>query len=253
MRFTVLGRSAACPNPGEACSGYLVTHGDVQLVLDCGTGCVGRLRQLVDFRQVSAIIVSHMHFDHFADLIPYTYGLKLGIPLGTGYCPHLYLPPGGRSVLNDVVARWHDLAGFIYDVFHVHEFDPDASYRFGPLAVGFVPTRHYVPSWGIRVTDGERTLAYSSDAGPSEQMADLAANVDLFVCEAALKVRTGALKEFGHLTAREAGEIALAASARRLLLTHLWQEHDLERMVTEAADAFRGPVELAQEMKSYLI
>lgn len=253
MRLTVLGRSAACPNPGEACSGYLVEDGEVQLVMDCGTGCVSRLRQLVDFRKVSAALISHMHFDHFADLIPYTYGLKLGTPLETGYRPQLYLPPGGREVFDEVVARWHDLRTFISDVFEVHEFDPHVTYRFGSLLVGFVPTKHYVPAWGITVTGRDSKLAYSGDAGPSEEVESLATNADLFLCEAALRVRTGAPKEFGHLTGREAGEIASRASVKKLLLTHIWQEHDLRRMVAEARDAFLGPVEIAEEMKSYTV
>lgn len=252
MELTVIGRSGACPNTGEACSGYLVQQDQTQLLLDCGTGVVGRLRELVDFRRVSAVLISHMHFDHFADLIPYTYGLKLGVPLGDGYRPRLFLPPGGREVLGKVVEQWADLLGYIYDVFQVQEFVPDSDYRLGPLTVTFRATRHFVPCWGIQVAEEGKRLVYSADAGPDEELALLAAKADVFLCEAALEVRTTP-KQYGHLTAREAGEIAADAGAKKLLLTHFWEHFDLAKMLSEARGVFKGQVEIAEEMKAYPI
>ena len=254
MELVVLGRSAALANPGEACPSHLVRQGDVQLVLDCGPGCMSHLRQVVDdYRKVTAIFITHMHWDHFGDLPSFVYGLEL-MGLGTGYKPQLYLPPGGQNILNDILKNETQahLAGFFNDVFDMHEFDPGLTYHFGPLQVSFVHVKHFGPTWGIQVTDGKKKrLAYSGDSGPADEMVSLAANADLFLCEAAW--RPGEPEEVGHMTARQAGEIAAKAKAKKLLLVHLYKEHDWGRMLSEAYNAFGGPVEIAEELRSYFI
>jgi len=210
------------------------------------------LQGVVDYRKVTAIVISHMHFDHFADLIPYTYGLKLGVPLTDGYRPTLYLPPNGKQILGKVVEQWPDLGRLVFDAFEVHEFDPEKQYTVGPLQVNFISTLHYVPCWGVSVIESGKKLAYSADAGPSEALKLLAAGADLLLCEAALEARSGP-GAWGHLSAKEAGETAATASVKRLLLTHTWGHFDRARMLAEARDAFKGPVEFAEEMKSYFI
>ena len=77
MRITVLGKSPAWQDAGGACSGYLVQEGETTLLLDCGNGVFGKLRERVDYTDVDAVLISHMHADHFIDLIPYSYALLL--------------------------------------------------------------------------------------------------------------------------------------------------------------------------------
>jgi ribonuclease BN (tRNA processing enzyme) len=67
---TVLGSSSSTPRPGRACSCYLVRAGDTAIALDLGTGSLSNLRRYLAPEQVSAVIISHMHPDHFLDLIP---------------------------------------------------------------------------------------------------------------------------------------------------------------------------------------
>lgn len=252
MRLTVLGRSPACPNPGGACSGYLVEEKDTSVLMDCGTGVVSRIREIVDYRKVSAIVISHMHLDHFIDIIPYVYGLKLISGLADGFRPDLLLPPGGRQTLETITSIWKDLPTFTSETFNVREFDPSTTLRIGRFEITFAQTVHYVPCWALRVK-GERTLVYSADAGPSERLVQHAQGADLFLAEAALLEKRGVPGEEGHLTPREAGEIARKAGARRLILTHFWQEFDPQRMVHEASKSFGGPAELAEEWKSYVL
>lgn len=252
MRVTVLGRSAACPNPGGACSGYLVEERDTSVLLDCGTGVVSRLREIVDYRRISAVIISHMHVDHFIDIIPYTYGLKLMSGLVDGFRPKLLLPPGGRRTLETITSIWKDLPGSMTQVFDISEFDPLSTLKVGGLNITFAQTVHFVPCWAIRIT-GNRTLVYSADTGPSDQLVKHVHGADLFLAEAALLEKRGAPGEEGHLTPREAGEIARLGGAKRLVLTHFWQEFDIHRMIHEASTAFGGPAEPAEEWKAYIL
>src|SRR3954466_14866252 len=95
MELTIVGCSPAVQNPGGACSSYLVSHGERQILIDCGHGAVGVLRSVTDLDRLSAIVISHVHPDHIFDLVPLTYGFKFGrltaIPLA--------IPPGAYDVL----------------------------------------------------------------------------------------------------------------------------------------------------------
>ncbi|MGI8660237.1 MAG: MBL fold metallo-hydrolase, partial [Thermoleophilaceae bacterium] len=75
MKVTVLGKSPSWQDAGGACSGYLLQEDDVSVLLDCGNGVFSKLRQFVDYTEVDAVLLSHLHADHFLDLVPYSYAL----------------------------------------------------------------------------------------------------------------------------------------------------------------------------------
>ena len=73
MRLTVLGRSPARPNPGEACAGYVVEGGDSRILMDVGPGVVAQLLRRNTPDELDAVVISHMHTDHCLDLITLRY------------------------------------------------------------------------------------------------------------------------------------------------------------------------------------
>ena len=79
VRLTVIGSSPAWPNPGGACSGYVV---DGRLLLDCGPGVLAKLRQHEasprSWPSIEAIAITHLHLDHWGDLIPWVWGNLFG-------------------------------------------------------------------------------------------------------------------------------------------------------------------------------
>ena len=75
MRITVLGKSPSWQDAGGACSGYLIESGETTVLLDCGNGVFGKLRERVDYVDVDAVVLSHLHADHFLDLVPFSYAL----------------------------------------------------------------------------------------------------------------------------------------------------------------------------------
>ena len=105
------------------------------------------------------------------------------------------------------------------DTFRLEEFaqgDPVsvAGFRLTALRVP-----HYrLEAYGFRVETDGKVLAYSGDTGPSETLAELARDADLFVCEATL--REGEEAPRGHLSLAEASDAFEASGARRLLVTH---------------------------------
>jgi ribonuclease BN (tRNA processing enzyme) len=102
-----------------------------------------------------------------------------------------------------------------------------------------VKVLHYeLEAYGFRVSANGSVLAYSGDSGPNGGLAELARGADLFVCEATLadgdEDREGSPR--GHLSAREAERISVAAGAKRLLLTHRPIERPLDPRFEQSAD-----------------
>lgn len=251
MKLTVLGGAAACPNPGQGCSAYLVDSGTVRILLDCGPDTLSVLRQHVDYHRLDAVVISHLHADHTLDLVPFRYGLKYG-PGRTGAPIPLWLPPDGRAFLERLAgalaAGGETAAGFFDDVFEVSEYDPSRSYEVGPVTIRFHATRHAIPCWAARLEADAQVLVYLADTAPSPDLARFARGADLLVCEGTMPESEGtdANSQAVHLTARQAGEIASAAGAKRLLLTHLWAELGFEHLRAQAESSFAGEVTLSQ-------
>ena len=225
MRLTVVGCSPAWPNPGGAQSGYLVEDGRGRLLLDCGPGVLARLRELDGgWPGVDAVVVTHWHLDHWGDLVPWVWGNMVGPGKGHGQ-PELWLPPQGRARLHDFGARlgWEEM----FDTtFVLRDYEEEVPFEAAGFTLFAIRLPHYtLRTYGLRVSNGTRSLAYSGDSGPSERLAELAAGVDLFVCEATLERGELDGNPRGHLSADEAVSAFQASGAERLLITH--RPHEL--------------------------
>lgn len=238
MELTVLGAEGGWPRPGRAACGYLLREAGFTLWVDAGTGTLANLQRHVDLLGVSAVVVSHRHFDHFLDLYPY----HLAVRWDQGRAGRIPLigPPG----LAEHVARLEDA---LEEVFEPRVVDPGASFEAGPFRVRTAPMHHPVPTLGMRIQgDGDAVLAYSADTGGTDELVALAKGADLLLSEATWIERPDGWEPI-HLEAGEAGEHAARAAVGRLLLTHVWPQLDRSASVERAAAAFGGPVEAAVE------
>jgi ribonuclease BN (tRNA processing enzyme) len=218
MRLIVVGSSPAWPNPGGAQSGYLI-EGPGRVLLDCGPGVLARLRESENWPLLDAIVITHFHLDHWGDLVPWVWGSMFRFG-GTGPTIELWLPPGGRRRLAEFGARLGTEEMF-ERAFACREYEPERAFRVVELEIVAVPLPHYgIATYGMRVTNGDRTLAYSGDSGPSERLADLARDADLFVCEATLETPEADGELRGHLAPEEMLASFEASGAKRLLVTH---------------------------------
>ena len=222
MRLTVIGCSPAWPNPGGAHSGYLVEETG-RLLLDCGPGVLPRLRGQGGWPAVDAIAITHLHLDHWGDLVPWAWGLLYGPGSGTSR-PSLHLPPGGRQALAGI----GDLLGsaHVFDqAFEIAEYAHGEPFEAAGLSLTALRVPHYVAdAYGFRAESGSALLAYSGDTAPGEEVVAVGRDADLFLCEATLEApETG---RRGHLTLAEAAAASEAAGARRLLVVHRSVELD---------------------------
>ena len=218
MKVLVVGSSPAWPNPGSAHAGYLV---DERLLLDCGPGVLARLRERWTWPPLEAIVITHFHLDHWGDLVPWVWGATFGPGVDAGRLD-LWLPPDGRAQLAHLGERL-GTANMFEQAFWVREYAEQIPFRAAGLQVTAARVPHYeLETYAVRVSDGERTLTYSGDSAPADELIEIARDADLFVCEATLDAREDG--ERGHLSAEEARDAAERAGVKRLVLTHRPQE-----------------------------
>jgi ribonuclease BN (tRNA processing enzyme) len=263
LRITVLGKSPSWQDAGGACSGYLVEEGDFALLLDCGNGVFSKLRRFRDYVDVDAVIISHLHADHFLDLVPFSYALTYAprqqpVPVagwpGTERParPQLYVPSGAGKVFRRIVGCWGN-EDLIEHAFDLSEYELQDELTVGPFSVRFCEVPHYTATAAVELSsNGGGRFTYSADCSPNEELIKFAHGTDFLLIEATLPrpERTG---ERGHLTPREAGDHGRRAGAHRLVITHISDELDPEWALAEAGSGFGAPVEVAEEGAVYTI
>ncbi|HEY2260969.1 MAG TPA: MBL fold metallo-hydrolase [Solirubrobacteraceae bacterium] len=258
----VLGKSPSWQDAAGACSGYLIQEGDFKLVLDCGNGVFSKLRPVCDYVDVDAVVISHLHADHFLDLVPFSYALTYAPrqqPVAVGGWPgtddparpDLYVPGGAAEVFRRIVGCWGN-EDLIENAFDLHEYSGPDELTVGPVQIRFREVPHYVTTYAVEVTANGSRFTFSADCKPNEQLVDFAQDTDVLLIEATLPrpERTGVR---GHLTPGEAGEHGKLARAQRVILTHYSDEMDPEWARLEAATSYGGPVELATEGAVYTL
>jgi len=230
--LTILGAGPAGPNPGGVNSGYLLRQGDDTVLMDCGAGTAGRIPLHVPVNRLTAVAVSHLHPDHYFDLVALYYMLKYREARAADVSPLLPL--------------------------FVPDYTSGSELAIGGLVFRFQPVQHYIMSHAMRVLGANgATFVFSSDVAPCPQLIEAARGADLFLCEAAMLDASQDEADparRGHMSAREAGQAARQAGAKRLVITHYRSGEAYDRLHLEAATTeFEGPVELAREGATYLV
>lgn len=229
LTLTVLGASGSYPAPGQACSGYLVRSASTTIWLDAGSGTLANLQRHVGLLDVDAIVLSHEHPDHCADLAGYYVACKYY--LGRSEVPVFAPAPVRRAVYySDAPLAWHDVA------------DGD-EVGIGELRLSFFRTDHPPETLAVRVEGEGKALGYSADSGPAWSLEALGPGLDLALCEATYLSDSEGKGQ--HMSARQAGASARAAGVGQLVLTHLQPGLDEGAARAEASAAFGRDVDVA--------
>jgi len=241
VRLTVIGCSGSFPGPDSPASCYLFEADGFRLVLDLGNGAVGALQQQARISDIDAVCLSHLHPDHCLDLCPLWVARMFG---PDGRLPRIpvYGPEG-------TALRMAQAYGLKEDPGMTESFDfvtlTQGTRQIGPFQVALAHMNHPVETFGFRVEQAGRSVAYSGDTGICPALVDLARGADLLLCEASLLNGQRHAPNM-HLTARQAVEHAAAAGVGRLVLTHLVPWNDRARTLAEASEVpFDGEISLA--------
>ncbi len=253
MKLTVLGCSGSVPGPSSPASGYLVEAEGYKLLVDLGNGAFGALQRHIEPTSVDAIVISHLHADHWIDLTSYIVALRYGC--GAGY--RLGGPEGRIPLIGPAGTRHRLEAAYdpLVRKLSLHElfgFSTAADTELGPFSLSFAEVNHPTPTYAMRISHGDRTLVYSADTGECDALVDLAQGADAFLCEASFGPDELYVPDL-HLTGKQAGEHADRAGVERLIITHVPPWTSPQVQLDEAAVAFHGPVELAEPDGVYWI
>lgn len=169
MKLTVLGKYGPYPKAGAgAASGYLVTQGETALVMDMGAGTLARLQQAIDVKKITAVFISHLHYDHTSDLLPFRYlleDLNHTVTIYTAYSD----------------SEWYKIL-FSHPNFNVVNISPESAVTQGNFKLSFYEMKHTVPCLAVRV-EGEKTLVYTGDTLYNENIERACRGADILLAD----------------------------------------------------------------------
>ncbi|SES70217.1 Ribonuclease BN, tRNA processing enzyme [Oceanobacillus limi] len=237
MKLTVIGFWGGFPAPGGATSSYLLEKDGFTLLIDAGSGSLSKLQHYKHVMDIDAVVLSHYHHDHIADIgvlqyawlvQSYVTGMKEILPI----YGHKEDPSGFESLTHECTE------GIAYD--------PADTLTIGPFSITFLKTKHPVPCYGMRITDGEKVIVYTADTSYKDEWIPFSKEADLLITDCnfyADQDGAGA----GHMTSHEGAKIAKNAGVKQLLLSHLPQYREPRDLVREARYYFDGEIQLAEE------
>jgi ribonuclease BN (tRNA processing enzyme) len=246
MELIVIGSGPAYTDRrGAAAASYLVRAGDAALLLDLGQGAFPNLAATIEPSALAAVVVTHLHPDHFVDLVPLRHYLKWE------FDPPRRVRVLGPASLGDRLDALHAQPGFAAASLDVEALA--ALQRIGPFEVETRRVHHTEESRALRVSvagapgpSAGPGLVYSGDCGRAADLVPLLRPGDTLLSEASFgagPVPAGA----EHLTAADAGRAATDGRAARLLITHLQMGYSRTEALAAAQSTFAGPVQLVTE------
>ncbi len=266
VSLTILGSGTILPSKGHGCAGYLLQTDQGPALIDCGPGTLYRLTEIdVAVTSVDPILITHFHLDHVSDLGPLLVSRWLATLDGGDRSLTLVGPTELRQHVKWLGRRVDEIADLQLDIQAmepgkpltlersaagaVARFDARPAGRFLRIEAGL--TGHTAGSVCYRITD-ERGVAlfYSGDTDYNEELLPLMRGADCALLECSMPDER---KVEGHLTPRLAGRLARMAGVKRLVLTHFYREVMNEPIVARVREEYAGPVELAEDLKSFPI
>ena len=245
LELVIVGAGPAYSDQlGSVGSAYLVRDGADAVLLDLGQGTFPRLAHTTEPSGLAGVFISHLHPDHFIDLIPLRHYL-----CRAEFQPSRRLRVMAPEGLERRLDATYDIAGFGAAAFDFESLAP-GSYPAGPFRVEVGSVPHSGEAFAFRVgrSDGAgRGVVYSGDCADADALLPLLRPGDTLLAEATFgagPVPAG----MPHLDGPAAARVATAAAAGALLLTHVRMGCDPEATVRSAAEHYEGPVTVSHRV-----
>ena len=254
MQLTVIGAGPAYTDRrGSVGASYLVRAPGGALLLDLGQGAFPNLFASIDPAELDAVVITHLHPDHFVDLVPLRHYLKFE-----------FEPARSVAVVGpaDLAARLDGLHGVADWAGPSLRFETlsEGIRRIGPFELEARRVTHTAESCAVRVSvagpgaritvgPGAATtagLVYSGDCGRADDLVPLIRPGDTLLAEASFGAGPMPVADL-HLTSTEAARAAAARGAARLLLTHIQSGYSRPEALAAAQAVFGGPVRFVTE------
>ena len=244
MNLLVLGSGTSVPHPQRAAAAFWLETLGGSILLDCSADAPHRMAQEnLDWTNLDAIWISHLHLDHCAGLAPLLFGIKWAPGIHRRRKPLRIFGCEGITKLLKAIDEANNCKLFEQPFpLEFHEFGPAEEPRQVEMLEGLgtqilsTPHRHESLAIGLSDTNGT-TIVYSSDTGYSKRLADFAQGVNLLILECSFYRDKPTVK---HLELTDAMRIAKLAGPQKVLLTHLYSEWDNVDLEAEAKKLWTG-------------
>lgn len=236
LSLTVLGCSGSYAAPGESCSGYLLRSATTTVWVDCGPGTFANLQHEVPLPQVDALVVSHHHPDHCAEL-PVVYNAA------RYYLNMTHLPVYATDDVRRVTESYQSY-GDTTDLFDWHVVSDGSTCQVGDIAIRFSQTDHPVETLAMRFESNGSSVVYTSDTGRGWTLSTLGDSPDLVLGEGTLLDATDD-PTIPHISCSLLAKQANDVGARHLVVTHVPPGSEPQNHLAEAAAVFNGTTSVA--------
>ncbi|SHM51007.1 MBL fold metallo-hydrolase [Gracilibacillus kekensis] len=241
MNIIPIGIWGGYPKANSSTSSFLVEEDGFHLLIDCGSGVLSSLQNYISIEKLDAVIITHYHHDHIADVGPLQFAKLIQNQLASNA---------------KTLAIYADEQDLGYETLtyknHTNAYPLQSSQRIGPFSIDTTLTNHPVRCLALRLKSKEKSVVFTADTGWQASLIPFCKNADLLVSEANL-YQSFEGKISGHMSGRQAGELAAAAQAGQLILTHLPHFGELSDLVLEAKSEYKKDVSLAEVGKVYRI
>lgn len=236
MKVTVVGFWGGYPGKEEATSGYLFEKDGFQLLVDCGSGVLSQVQRYTSLESIDAIIISHYHHDHVADIGPMQFARHVQSFIMDGIQT---LPIYGHQMNGEGFSRLSyktATKGMSYSL--------EDHLKIGPFQINFIETQHPEPCVAMKISDGVHTIVYTADTSFFEALVSFTSDADCLIAECSLyKDQDGA--PMGHMNSHDVGQLAKEAAVKELLITHLPHYGEHNQLIGQVEEIYKGKVSLA--------
>lgn len=238
MKLTIVGFWGGYPKMNAASTGYLLEHEGFQLMLDFGSGVLAKLQNYIQPEELDAVVLSHYHPDHVADI-----GVLQHARLIQGFL-------GNKSPQLPIYGHTqdkHEFAKLTYkNITKGVAYDPAAKLEVGPFTISFTPAVHPVPCYAMRIEAGGKALVYTADTSFKEEFIPFVSGADVLLSECNFYGNQDG-KGAGHMNSYDNGKLAKEAGVKQLVLTHLPHYGEIDQLAAEASTLYPGQITLASE------
>lgn len=235
MKVTVIGMWGGFPKVDGPCSGYLVEHDGVAVLLDCGSGVATHLGKYTDVNKLRHMVISHRHYDHASDIGVMMFSRLINtITKKTERELTIYEPYKEVSALHPDPVK--------YSTFK--SYTGDSVLNFGEMEIRFLEMNHPVRTFAMKVSTADKTLIYTADGTLSEELIAFSEGADLLITECSLYAWADG-EGSGHMNITDCIRLAQSSGVNSTVLTHLPHYGEVNDLLVEAESSGLKNVQLA--------
>ena len=245
LTIDILGYWGGFPKANEATAGVFVYNQDTRVLIDCGSGVISKYLEHYDVFDLDAVILSHLHADHSADLKILQY--KMNNALRTQKRNNklkIYMPKSPELYFQ------YNQDEFTSDI---ETYDTSRILNIGSLKFSFFENVHTIEAYSMNIETQAFKVSYVTDTEYQRGLIDFVKEANLLICGATKTEGSTHSSGVGHMSDFEAGQLATAGHVEQLVLFHLPSDGKINTMISNAQSRFEGTVTAPNINKKYVL